>query len=185
MKIQEISNPSLFFTGNQLVGEAVIQSSRNLSDLSGIFSDEAAFAALPPQTPVYEVYSYLPVEEGTPGGLNFGLTKIYPGKVGQEYFMTKGHFHQQMEQSEYYWCLEGEGMLILMDLERNIRAEKLSPGSIHYIPGGIAHRVANTGDRLLSFAACWPCTAGHNYDEIALHGFSARLLDVNKTPQLI
>ena len=33
--------------------------------------------------------------------------------------------------------------------------------------GGVAHRVANTGNSVLSFAACWPSDAGHNYEEIA------------------
>ena len=35
-------------------------------------------------------------------------------------------------------------MLILMDRERNTWAERMMPGSLHYIPGGVAHRVANT-----------------------------------------
>ena len=58
------------------------------------------------------------------------------------------------------------------------------PGSLHYIPGGVAHRVANTGNSVLSFAACWPSDAGHNYEEIANKGFSARLVEVNGTPKL-
>lgn len=104
--------------------------------------------------------------------------------MGDEYFMTKGHFHQQEDRSEYYWGLEGEGMLILMDRERNTWAERMMPGSLHYIPGGVAHRVANTGNSVLSFAACWPSDAGHNYEEIANKGFSARLVEVNGTPKL-
>ena len=31
--------------------------------------------------------------EGTPGGLYFGITHLYPGLLEQEYFLTKGHFH--------------------------------------------------------------------------------------------
>ena len=110
---------------------------------------------------------------------------MYPGKVGQEYYMTKGHFHAERNTAEYYWGIKGEGMLILMDSERNIWMERIFPGSLHYIPGGVAHRVANIGNETLSFAACWPSNAGHNYEEIALNGFSARLMDINGTPQLI
>ena len=55
---------------------------------------------------------------------------------------------------------------------------------LHYIPGGVAHRVANTGNSVLSFAACWPSDAGHNYEEIANKGFSARLVEVDGTPKL-
>ncbi|MDR3261469.1 MAG: cupin domain-containing protein [Tannerella sp.] len=184
MNTQKITMPSLFFSGNSLAGEEVVKSARKLGDLAGIFGDEVSFAALPAETPVYEVYSHLPVREGTPGGLYFGLTKLYPGKVEREYFMTKGHFHQQTGRTEYYWCLEGEGVLILMDGERNGWAEKMFPGSLHHIAGGVAHRVANTGSGMLSFAAAWPSDAGHDYATIASDGFSARLLEVNGVPQL-
>jgi glucose-6-phosphate isomerase len=153
--------------------------------LAGVFLDHDAFSRIPPGSILYEVSSYLPVEEGTPGGLFFGLTKLYPGKVGREYFMTKGHFHLQEDRAEYYWGLEGEGALILMDRERHVWAERMTPGSLHYIRGGLAHRVANTGYEALSFAACWPSDAGHNYGEIAQNGFAARLLEVGGVPQLV
>lgn len=176
--------PSLFFSGSCLTGEGVTKSSRTLGELCGIFGDEAARAALPADTLVYEVYSHLPVSEGVPGGLFFGLTRLYPGKVGREYFMTKGHFHRQMDRTEYYWCLEGEGALLLMDGTRQTRAERMFPGSLHHIPGGMAHRVANTGRQALAFGACWPSDAGHNYEAIATAGFSGRLLEVDGMPQI-
>ena len=110
---------------------------------------------------------------------------MYPGKVGDEYMMTKGHYHASIDRAEFYWGLEGEGMLILMDEQRNVWAERVFPGSLHYIPGGVAHRMANVGSSLFSFAACWPSDAGHNYAEIAEKGFSARLIEVNGIPHLI
>lgn len=177
--------PSLFFTKELLTGEEIVKSYRYLRDLSDIFEDQEALKKLPPDKLVYEVYSHLPVQEGTHGGLYFGLTKIHPGKVGQEYFMTKGHFHVQVNSAEYYWGTEGEGMLILMDSNRKIWTERMFPGSLHYIPGGVAHRVANIGNSILSFAACWPSDAGHNYEKIIINGFSARLIDVKGTPQLV
>ena len=166
----EIVFPRLFFTGNRLLGERVENVSRTLGDLRGIFADVDAFSRMPQNMPAYEVSSFLPEQEGTPGGLYFGITYLHPGKVGNEYFMTKGHFH---------------GMLILMDQLRRVWAERIFPGSLHYIPGGVAHRMANTGNTLFSFAACWPSDAGHNYREIADHGFAARLLEVDGKPQLI
>jgi glucose-6-phosphate isomerase len=176
--------PSLFFSGGCLTGEGVTKSSRTLGELSGIFEDEAARAALPADTLVYEVYSHLPVSEGTPGGLFFGLTRLFPGKVGREYFMTKGHFHRQVDRTEYYWCLEGEGALIRMDRARQTQAERMFPGSLHHIPGGCAHRVANIGRQALVFAASWPSDAGHDYESIAAAGFSARLLEVDGMPKV-
>jgi glucose-6-phosphate isomerase len=99
--------------------------------------------------------------------------------------MTKGHFHACADRAEYYWGLEGEGMLILMDEQRRVWAERMFPGSLHYISGHVAHRVANTGSRTLSFAACWPSDAGHNYAEIAENGFAGRLICKNGAPALI
>ena len=99
--------------------------------------------------------------------------------------MTKGHYHASIDRAEFYWGLAGEGMLILMDEQRNVWAERVFPGSLHYISGGVAHRMANVGSSLFSFAACWPSDAGHNYAEIAEKGFSARLIEVNGIPHLI
>jgi glucose-6-phosphate isomerase len=76
-------------------------------------------------------------------------------------------------------------MLILMDREWNTWAEEVYPGSLHYIGSEIAHRLANTANEKLIVGACWPSDAGHDYDEIAKNGFSARLKDVNGVPTLI
>lgn len=180
-----IKSPALFFTGNCLSGEGVTHVARTIRDLKGIFHDKDAWSVLSPDAIVYEVKSFLPVPERTPGGLYFGVTSLYPGKVGNEYFMTKGHFHACADRAEYYWGLEGEGMLLLMDEQRHVWAERMCPGSLHYIPGRVAHRVANTGSRLLSFAACWPSDAGHNYAEIAQNGFAGRLVENNGIPKLM
>ena len=67
--------------------------------------------------------------------------------------MSKGHFHANIDRAEFFWGLEGEGMLILMDQLRRVWAARVFPGSLHYIPGGVAHRMANTGNTLFSFAA--------------------------------
>lgn len=177
--------PKLLFSDDKLIGDSVEKSVRRMKDLKGIFEDEEAFRRISEELLVYEVSSFLPVKEGTPGGLYFGITYLHPGKVGDEYFMTKGHFHASIDRSEYYWGIKGEGMLIFMDINRNVWAERMYPGSLHYIPGGIAHRVSNTGNQLLSFAACWPSDAGHNYEEIARNGFACRLLDRNGVATLI
>lgn len=185
MKNKGNSESSLLFIKDCLIGEKVQKSLKTLAELRGVFYNHEAYEKLPSDTLLYEVTCHFPVEEGTLGGLYFGITKIFPGKVGNEYFMTKGHFHANVDRAEYYWGIEGEGMLLLMDQERHIHTEKVYPGSLHYIPGGIAHRVANIGNSVLSFAACWPSDAGHNYQEILDKGFSATLQCVNGNPQLI
>lgn len=160
-------------------GEPIINQVRLLKDLPGIFLDQKAFAAMNPETPAYSVQTWLPVAEGTLGGLCFGTSTIMPGKVGNEYFMTKGHFHSKSDRAEFYWGVRGKGILILMDRDRNTCAEEVYPGSLHYIGGEIAHRLANTGGENLVVGACWPSDAGHDYDEIAANGFSARLLEID------
>ncbi|MFO0930358.1 MAG: glucose-6-phosphate isomerase family protein [Gemmataceae bacterium] len=157
---------------------------RTVGDLTGLFASEAARAALPADTPVYRVQTYGPVPEGTRGGLFYGVTFLQPGLVGDEYFMTRGHFHAAAEAAEFYWCVRGEGVLLLMDRQRRCRAERMRPGSLHYVPGHTAHRTVNTGAEVLCVGACWPADAGHDYAAIAALGFSARVLRVGGQPQV-
>jgi glucose-6-phosphate isomerase len=167
-----------------LQGEGIIESKKCIKDLIGVFRDESACNLMDQDTLVYNVQAHLPVKEGTPGGLYFGTTIIQPGVVGDEYFMTRGHFHATSDRAEYYWGVQGSGMLILMDSDRNTWAEPMFPGSLHYINSHVAHRVANTGNTTLIFGACWPSDAGHNYAEININGFSARLIQANGKPIL-
>ena len=169
----------------KLTGRKVITISKKLSDLADIFRNEDARREMDQDQVLYKVQAYLPVDEETEAGLFFGTTIIYPGKVGDEYFMTKGHFHAQSDKAEYYWGIEGEGMLVLMDRKRKTWAEKMYKGSLHYIPADVAHRTVNIGEEKLIFGACWPSDAGHNYDEIIKYGFSARLVELNDEPTLV
>jgi glucose-6-phosphate isomerase, archaeal len=156
-------------------GRVVQEVRRTLSDLTGTFADPAALARLPGDRLAYRVQMWAPVAEGTEGGLVYGVTIIEPGDVGGECFMTKGHFHARREAAEFYWTYEGQGLLLMMDEGRHCRVEQMAPGSLHYIPGGMAHRTVNVGDAALSFGSCWPATAGHDYATIAHDGFSVRV----------
>ncbi|MBQ4279461.1 MAG: cupin domain-containing protein [Rikenellaceae bacterium] len=183
--MDEIVMPSCIFSGKILTGERVAHVSRDVGSIREIFGSPEAVGERQAAGTAYVVSSYMPQREGTPGGLCFGITHLYPGKVGDEYYMTKGHYHARIETAEFYWGIEGEGMLILMDRERRVWAERMFPGSLHYIPGGVAHRVANTGGALLSFGACWPSDAGHDYGSIGRTGFAARLRCVDGEPKLV
>ncbi len=61
---------------------AVTQSQRRLKDLAGVFADEAARAAMDPETEVYRVQMHQAEQEGVKGGLLFGTSFVNPGKVG-------------------------------------------------------------------------------------------------------
>jgi len=173
------------FSTGALSGAGVEEVSRTIADLGGVFGDEAARLALAPETLVYRVQSYLPVDAGTEGGLFWGTTFLQAGLVGDEFFMTKGHYHALRDRGEFYVACSGEGALILMDEQRRTRFEPMRAGSVHYVPARMAHRVANTGSSVLSFFACWPSDAGHDYDSILREGFSARLCCVHDKPELV
>src|ERR1035437_9863371 len=125
----------------ELTGTTVINQTRRLKEIAPIFHDQEALKGMSPEMLCYTVQLYFPVPEGTPGAMGFGNTFIFSGKIGNEYLMTKGHFHAKGESSEFYWGVQGKGMLIMMDRDRNTWAEEMYPGSLHYIGENIAHRV--------------------------------------------
>jgi len=176
---------SLDWTRGAIAGDALIESCKTLRDLAAIFHDRAASAGMDPAREVYRVRSWMPVTSGTEGGLFWGVTVLQPGKVGDEYFMTHGHFHANRTRAEYYTTVSGSGVLIRMDAERRTWGEAMAPGSLHYISGQHAHRVANIGEVPLVFWACWGSDAGYDYGTIAQQGFGARLVERDGQPAFV
>lgn len=148
---------------------------RRVSDLRAAFSDGAALQrAVDAGDPlVYEVLQYdLPEETGQ---LICCTTILHPGTVGDEYFMTKGHFHAQRATGELYLCLSGEGYLLLMTEEGGSQAIGMQPGTVAYVPPHWAHRTVNTGTEPFVFFAVYPGQAGHDYATIDRTGFPQRV----------
>lgn len=172
------------FGQGKLTG-SVTEIVRTLGDMSDSYEDRAAVAQLDPHSVVYRVHVHRPVPEGTVGGLFFGTTFIRPGRVGHEYFMTKGHFHKKRHCGEYYWALSGMGLLVLMDESRQGWSIRLERGAVHYVPGFVAHRLINVGDSVLSVGACWPSDAGHDYASVAGGGFSVRVRNDGSGEQIV
>ena len=175
----------LDWQNGKMMGAAVKESRKQLKDLGGIFHDEARRKQADPETTVYQVQWWEPAAPGSEGGLFWGVTTIFPGRVGDEYFMTHGHFHANRTRAEYYGTVQGEGLLVLMDENRHTWSERMDPGSLHYIDGRNAHRAVNTGDAPLIFWACWPTDAGYDYATIREQGFGARVLSVNGKPAFV
>jgi len=173
------------FSTGEIMGSSIRETLRTIGDMKDYYRDEGARRNLDPEKVVYRVQAFMPVAEGEQGGLFFGTTFVEPGVVGDEYFMTKGHFHGNRNRSEYYLTVQGAGALILMDENRRTVFEPMRPGSVHYIPFNTAHRVANTGDSVLAFLACWPSDAGHDYGTIASQGFGARLRKIKGVATLV
>lgn len=92
---------------------------------------------------IYQVYEIrVPEEEGH---LLSCTTVIYPGKVGNEYFFTKGHYHVKEDRAEIYTCLQGEGYLLMTTREGGSRSVAMKPGTSAYIPPYWSHRTLNSG----------------------------------------
>lgn len=157
---------------------------RRLSDLQGLFADSSAEAATMVQNPL--VYQVFETEENpaTDGQMRFSTTVIQPGKVGLEYFFTKGHFHGKADRAELYCGLIGEGMLLLQTPEGEIDAQAMKPGAASFVPPHWGHRTINTGSTPFVFLAVYPADAGYNYGAIAERGFSSLVIERDGKPVL-
>jgi glucose-6-phosphate isomerase len=179
-------NPTFVdWSSGVIQGDGIEESVTTIGHLSGLFLDEAARQTMDPDTEVYRVRYWRPVAEGTTGGLFWGATILMPGRVGAEYFMTKGHFHAIRDRAEFYATVKGDGVLMLMSEDGEVVTQKMNPGSVHYIPGTIAHRTINTGEEPLVFVASWHSDAGHDYDRIRKSGFSKRVLCRDGSPCIL
>lgn len=156
-----------------------------LENMQGLYADEEARLDLPQDTAVYRVQAHYAEQEGVAGGLFWGTSFINPGLVGDEYFMTKGHYHAERETAEYYLCISGEGLLLLMNERGETTWKELSAGTLCYIPRRQAHRLVNTGDSVLAVGACWPSNAGHDYGSIRQEGFGVRVKKIGGVPTVI
>jgi glucose-6-phosphate isomerase len=168
----------------EIPGTAVTQ--RHLSHLQNVFADEAAYQqALAADDPViYRVYS---VEPGTgDGDLQYGIGVLMPGKIGDEYYMTKGHYHEWRDAAEVYIGLRGEGMMLLEDeATGDTRLVSFCANQIVYVPGHTAHRTLNIGDEPLVYIGVYPAKAGHDYGAIADRNFLHIVVERDGVPTLI
>lgn len=183
-----VSTPAqllLDWTRGGISGPDVRESAKTLGELQGLFGDEQSFKAMDPMREIYRVRVASNVPAGEEGGLLWGVTVLQPGKVGDEFFMTHGHFHADRTRAEFYATVAGEGILLRMDGERRTWGEAMSANTLHYIRGEHAHRVANVGSEPLIFWACWGSDAGYDYKTIRQSGFSARVVERDGAPRII
>lgn len=158
---------------------------RMLSDMVGLYVDkQTAEAMLADGDQVMYEMLVVDVPE-TKGHLLHSVTVMYPGKIGDEYYMTSGHFHEDSGASEVYYCLAGEGMLLVQARGGLCEAVPMKLGTAAYIPPGWAHRTANTGSEPFVFFAVWPGDAGHDYGSIKETGFAKLVVERDGKPLLI
>lgn len=159
---------------------------RRLSSMRGMYADVQAYAEQLAQGDdvQYEVY-----EIQRPSSYNeqpCGTSIVHPGKVGDEYFMTKGHFHANVEAAEVYYCLAGEGMMVMENPEGEWSVAELRPGTVLYVTGRWAHRSVNTrlDTDLITFFV-YPGHAGHDYGSIERQGFRKLVVERDGKPAII
>ena len=158
---------------------------RSLASMKGQFADEAAFQGMLAQEDVllYEVYELHRPEIA--GELLSGISIIHPGRVGSEYYMTKGHFHSVLDTAEVYYTLEGQGCMVMETPEGDWSIEELCAGRMLYVPPRWAHRSVNTGTGDLVMLFVYPANAGHDYGAIERQGFRKLILEVDGKPQIV
>ncbi|MCF7974240.1 MAG: glucose-6-phosphate isomerase [Phycisphaerae bacterium] len=159
---------------------------RRLSAMAGMFYNEARYAEMLAEEDslIYEFYDMgVPAQAGE---IAFGTSITYPGRVGDEYFMTKGHFHTILETGEVYYCLRGQGMMLMENPEGRWEAQSLTAGAAVYVPPRYAHRSINVSptDPLVTFFA-FRGDAGHDYGTIETKGFRKLVVDKAGRPDII
>jgi glucose-6-phosphate isomerase len=159
---------------------------RPLSALRGMFADGEAFEKMLAQedTLVYEVFEIRRPE--VEGELAFGISVVHPGKVGTEFFMTKGHFHSVLETAEVYYCLQGEGFMVMETPEGDTSVMALHPDIVLYVPPRWAHRSVCTSPQAdLVTLFVYPGNAGHDYNTIEQQGFRKLVIDSGNGIEII
>lgn len=158
---------------------------RRASDLRGYYADAAALEEqVRAGNPVHYEVEEIPVPE-TRGNLMYCVSRVYPGRVGGEYFLTKGHYHADAGTAEVYLGLRGEGIVLMKSPDGACRAEKIARGRMVYVPPFWAHRTVNTGRGPLCFFCVYPADAGHNYGDIEREGFPCRILSRGGRPRIV
>jgi glucose-6-phosphate isomerase len=148
---------------------------RRVSDMRGYYRDADALERLIASgDPVhYEVFEKLVPERC--GNLLLCISKLQPGRVGEECFMTKGHYHVVSGTAEVYFCIRGKGHMMMKTAGGRCAVEPMQRHRLVYVPPHWAHRSINCGDEPLISFCVYPAEAGHNYGDIATEGFPRRI----------
>jgi len=184
--MSELQSKRIRFNTDDGLSPDVEPIQRRLSAMAGMYANEAARAAMEAEDDqlVYEFHDMgLPEKEGE---IAFGTSIVYPGKVDDEYFMTKGHFHAILATAEVYYCLRGHGYMLMENPEGDWEAQELTPGCVVYVPERYAHRSINTGadEPLITFFA-FRADAGHDYGTIETKGFRKLIVERGGKPEII
>ena len=145
--------------------EATGYYSKKFNELEDMYENKLEFQKMLPKWKnrvVYEVWEHRSSENK--GDLVFGTSVMKPGRVGDEFFLTRGHQHQKAYCAETYFCLRGKGVILMESPEGEINALKLDKGELVYVPPFWFHRSVNIGDSELITLFTYNSDAGQNYE---------------------
>ncbi|MBA5800492.1 MULTISPECIES: glucose-6-phosphate isomerase [Rhizobium] len=155
---------------------------KTFRDLEGLYEDAEAFAAIVAargDEVAYEVTDYKP--SANAGDIIIGVTRMEPGKVGREYYMTRGHIHARPNRPEMYYGESGLGVMLLESPAGDIRTIEIGPKAMCYVPPFWIHRSVNVGSEPLVMTFAYPADSGQDYDVIAkAGGMKSRIVDDGK-----
>jgi glucose-6-phosphate isomerase, archaeal len=153
------------------MGNSTGSYTKTFGELNGLYADAGAFEAMRPawgDRVVYDVFEFRPNEAS--GDLIFGVTRMSPGKVGDEYFMTRGHIHRQADRPEIYYGQKGSGLMLMESPEGEVRIVPVDAQTVCYVPPFWIHRSVNVGGDDLVMLFCYPADSGQDYKIIARSG---------------
>lgn len=136
-----------------------------IRDLQDLYADGAAFDRLAiahGEDIAYEVQEFRP-DRMAPHELVFGTSTLQPGKVGNEYFITRGHIHAEVDRPEIYYCLRGHGVMHMETPAGETHPVEMTPGTVVHVPAYWIHRSVNVGAEPLITPFCYPADAGQDY----------------------
>lgn len=152
---------------------------KTFRDLEGLYADADAFAELLAARGdeiAYEVTTLTP--EPTGADLISGVTRMAPGKVGDEYFLTRGHIHARADRPEVYFGQKGLGVMVMESPEGEVRVAEIGPQTVLYVPPYWIHRTVNVGAGEFVMFFAYAADAGQDYGIIARSGgMKVRIVD--------
>lgn len=140
-----------------------------LGDMAGVYRDEVAWQASVAERGADELIYWVDdhrYQEG-PGALIVGTSTLLPGRIGEEFAVTRGHLHAIADRAELYHCLSGHGVMLLETADGQSAAIELTPGKAVNVPGHWIHRSVNVGDEPFVTLFCYAADAGQDYGLIA------------------
>lgn len=152
---------------------------KSYRDLTGLYADTAAFDAILAEKAnqiAYEVTSYTPGDKTS--DLIMGVTRMAPGRVGREFYLTRGHIHARGDRPEVYYTLSGRGIMQMESPEGEVRLVEMGPQQICYVPPFWIHRSVNVGNDDLVMFFSYPADSGQDYGIIERSGgMRVRIMD--------